>query len=1181
MLKNKLVKDFDEKHNEIKGLHKMLSKYKADSNLALDAVINCRVVVDKIMNMYNAEMVELQSCEKDLKYHKAKYENETWKLKSILDPGTLLETAFKIVENIPSGILAEMRSTYKLVKDYDKKSKKEKKELEKEGYVPPFDPTTLYTKYMFDVVHILLRTSQVPVCKHTSIEIFDADFQKYLKSDFVESIYDKLMENGWNLLHMETGYGDGTLNSKPSSIRTPADSEDDKKDPADVVSQQTMKHRQAVGLPANVTRTINQEKFLSSLQGPDKAQPDSTQRIRQDWTMQLKWIFQEFSKPYRYAVASFQAFQAKQDVARLQFDLKHHIEKRKYLKKVPEMKQDVDKHRKRYVKLAARMQNLDGISHYAIDDETLELVQPYLDLLCMIQEQDPGIQYTEFNLADVGSWQIEISQDNDNETSDEGAQSSSDESESTNQLQETTLCHNKNTVDVGQVLFSLVCDYILKYESTLEKYKATIESIKKYRIQYEKVYINHALQLEKFKKVKEKHRKAHLRLAQDLWLYTNLLKKIANQKKTIKKRGTYAIVLRPVDGPDLLRRRGLAFCKYDNLIKSEKLQFRKFKSEMKTRNKFLSEIIKRHNICKSELKKAHNPHTWYGKNGQDPWVDDKTHFEWYVKGQRCRARLKGWTKFFVGTIESTVVAPHRRRATCTIQFDDRDIAFGVNHSEIQLLYPHKVSTERAMEDGENKYFLTTFIHAHEFPSSCAPAQLARMDHMLPLMLHAMQRQHALLEDSIQAYLIVEAKLRGSASKIIQFAFRRFVFRKKLRRSIQSLLTFQFRVRKSKIRYKFLKHREKVRIFCETFIPRQHASLNIQRVFRGFMGRKSFAQKKEEARLAEVERQRKLEARRVEIEFAKRMRAKKKQAEFVANWRCPRCPIKVQYTQKFKSMAEIELHKMKHMSEDELKFSKHKAEVEAREMKRRQRLMEIKLKQEKMMIKLKKQTAEFVRQQEIQAKAKAKKRFEEKVKFLNTRFTLKYQRSILSAVKRKNQGVPVIYEQSLEELHARFLDPPYPTLRLVQDPRRPNSKSIYKGLMHRIDVNASPFRIGRGSQCDVRMDSRVNSGLISKVHCAFFASFNRKLQVREIHIADLHSTNGTFLNGERVTPGYDNRVIISDGDLVTFGAIKLEHGLRQIGKHGIIPSELIYQFCCDSGWGGDAELWKSLYSSQSS
>ena len=80
------------------------------------------------------------------------------------------------------------------------KAKKKRKKLEKEGYVPPFDSTTLYTKYMFDVVHILLHTSQVPLCEHTSIDIFDADFQKYLKSDFVKSIYDELMENGWKLL---------------------------------------------------------------------------------------------------------------------------------------------------------------------------------------------------------------------------------------------------------------------------------------------------------------------------------------------------------------------------------------------------------------------------------------------------------------------------------------------------------------------------------------------------------------------------------------------------------------------------------------------------------------------------------------------------------------------------------------------------------------------------------------------------------------------------------------------------------------------------------------------------------------------------------------------------------------------------------------------------------------------
>ena len=43
---------------------------------------------------------------------------------------------------------------------------------------------------------------------------------------------------------------------------------------------------------------------------------------------------------------------------------------------------------------------------------------------------------------------------------------------------------------------------------------------------------------------------------------------------------------------------------------------------MKHRNKYLSEIIKRHNICKNELMKAHDPHTWYGKNGKELWIDD-------------------------------------------------------------------------------------------------------------------------------------------------------------------------------------------------------------------------------------------------------------------------------------------------------------------------------------------------------------------------------------------------------------------------------------------------------------------------------------------------------------------------------------------------------------------------------
>merc|ERR1711991_838397 len=134
------------------------------------------------------------------------------------------------------------------------------------------------------------------------------------------------------------------------------------------------------------------------------------------------------------------------------------------------------------------------------------------------------------------------------------------------------------------------------------------------------------------------------------------------------------------------------------------------------------------------------------------------------------------------------------------------------------------------------------------------------------------------------------------------------------------------------------------------------------------------------------------------------------------------------------------------------------------------------------------------------------------------------------------GIPVIYSQASPELQSKFIEPPYPVLKLVQDPRRQNSKTCYNGLMHRIDINSSPFRIGRGSQCDVRMNSNVN----------------------------------------RIRPGYDNKVIIKDGDLITFGGVK---GGSKDGIVDIIPSELIYQVWYDSGYGGDSKLWQELYQAE--
>src|SRR5947207_3186261 len=57
----------------------------------------------------------------------------------------------------------------------------------------------------------------------------------------------------------------------------------------------------------------------------------------------------------------------------------------------------------------------------------------------------------------------------------------------------------------------------------------------------------------------------------------------------------------------------------------------------------------------------------------------------------------------------------------------------------------------------------------------------------------------------------------------------------------------------------------------------------------------------------------------------------------------------------------------------------------------------------------------------------------------------------------------------------------------------------------IAVTHFPFEIGRGNTCD----QSIPHLMISRSHCALF------LQDDEIHIRDLGSRNGTFLNGRPV------------------------------------------------------------------
>jgi pSer/pThr/pTyr-binding forkhead associated (FHA) protein len=60
----------------------------------------------------------------------------------------------------------------------------------------------------------------------------------------------------------------------------------------------------------------------------------------------------------------------------------------------------------------------------------------------------------------------------------------------------------------------------------------------------------------------------------------------------------------------------------------------------------------------------------------------------------------------------------------------------------------------------------------------------------------------------------------------------------------------------------------------------------------------------------------------------------------------------------------------------------------------------------------------------------------------------------------------------------------------------------------------------------RADFVVDAALVSRVHCRFTLR-----ATNELELEDLGSTNGTFVNGEKVT-----RATLSDGDKLTIGRV---------------------------------------------
>lgn len=68
-------------------------------------------------------------------------------------------------------------------------------------------------------------------------------------------------------------------------------------------------------------------------------------------------------------------------------------------------------------------------------------------------------------------------------------------------------------------------------------------------------------------------------------------------------------------------------------------------------------------------------------------------------------------------------------------------------------------------------------------------------------------------------------------------------------------------------------------------------------------------------------------------------------------------------------------------------------------------------------------------------------------------------------------------------------------------------------------------VGRATRADFIVDAT----LVSRVHCRLTAG------ATEIEIVDLDSTNGTFLNGERI----DKRASARAGDRIGVGRVELE------------------------------------------
>lgn len=86
-------------------------------------------------------------------------------------------------------------------------------------------------------------------------------------------------------------------------------------------------------------------------------------------------------------------------------------------------------------------------------------------------------------------------------------------------------------------------------------------------------------------------------------------------------------------------------------------------------------------------------------------------------------------------------------------------------------------------------------------------------------------------------------------------------------------------------------------------------------------------------------------------------------------------------------------------------------------------------------------------------------------------------------------------------------------------------SINEDIHHKINERLNEFEVGRDASCEVS----IQDDSISAKHARF--SFHHE----HWWLEDLKSTNGTFLNGEKITTA----VVLSNGDNLRFGKHEMQ------------------------------------------